>query len=702
MANQFTLYSPVKRLKGVGPQLEKRLAQLNLLTVQDCLYHLPFRYEDRTCVTPIKDLEAGQIYQIQGKITKTQHQSIGKKVLTVELTDDSGSLTLKFFNIHTQQLNQFRHGDYLLCYGLVQIWDNALQMSHPDTTRQTNNQFTLDNTLTPVYPLTKGLHQSAFRKLIKQILTYAHNNSHSIELLPTECQTQFSLNSTLSNLEALHFPSPTENIGKLRQQIAIEELIANYLYLIDLKTKHIQCNAPRIAVRSEIIQQFINSFPFELTNAQTSAINDIVNDLSKIPDAHRENDNASSTTPMLRLIQGDVGSGKTVTAAIASLCVALDDMQTAIMAPTEILANQHYATFKQWFSSFDIEITLLTSQTITSNKQAIYEGIRTGTAKIIIGTQALYQEQVEFKALALTIIDEQHRFGVEQRRALQTKRIENHHSAAHQLILSATPIPRSLAMTLFSCLDISVIDEKPKQRQPVKTAAIASQQQSEIIKKIEGICSLGQQAYWVCPAISSNEDSDLASAQHTYQQLQTELPNRAIGLIHGKLSSEDKTETMLKFNRNDIDILVATTVIEVGLDNPNATVIVIENADHFGLAQLHQLRGRVGRGSLPSYCILLYNAPLSHEAHARLDTLRKHNDGFKIAEEDLNLRGPGEIGGTAQTGAIKFKTVDLQLDHHLLPTASQIAKWLHSSTPNAQYRLFQRWIQTDNNLSCLI
>jgi len=666
---------PIRHLKNIGVLTEQRLTRLGILTVQDLLFHLPMRYQDRTRLFPIGHLKIGQEVLIEGTVNSCEIKNGKRRILTVILQDFSGMIALKWFHFNPSQ--HYQIGEKLRCFGEIKNGLNCLEVFHPETRRVELNT-PLENTLTPVYPTTEGLFQPQLRKLIHQALQF-----EIPDLLPKELTN--GLPSLLESLQIVHSPNPEEKVEELlngqhpaQQRLALEELLAHHLSLRLSRQNSQHYQAPILIKNSRNIQQFIKTLPFQLTNAQQKVYQEILNDVTK-------------PSPMQRLIQGDVGSGKTIVAALAAFHAIESGLQVAIMSPLELLAEQHFKNFNNWFEKLGVQTTKLIGSLTKKNKEQTLLKIANGEAQIIIGTHALFQESVVFKKLGLIIIDEQHRFGVQQRLALKEKgTFGNNHP--HQLIMTATPIPRTLALTLYADLDVSIIDELPPGRTPIKTVAIPISKRSEIIERVAQICSTGRQAYWVCPLIEESEQFDIQAAQVTFEQLHHDLPNLKIGLAHGKLKSKDKDQVMKLFQKGEINVLVATTVIEVGVDVPNASLMIIDNAERLGLSQLHQLRGRVGRGTIESFCVLLYQPPLSNLAKSRLTILRESQDGFLIAQRDLELRGPGEVLGTRQTGIVKLKVADWQQHHDLIGNIPPIAEKLLQTQPDLVPQLIRRWV----------
>lgn len=684
----------ITTLKGVGPKLAERLAQLHILTVHDLLFHLPFRYEDRTKIYSIASVSADDHVLIEGKILSTQ--IIGaKQVLRCVIADESGAtIDLVFFYFTKMHENRLKNSrERLRCFGEVRRgFSGQLEMVHPEYAFAKfvtdNSALQLSPCLSPVYSTTKGVAQITWRKLMRQALALLQKNTFLPELLPDAIRQQFQLMSLNDALSAVHFPTVDMNQDELlqgrhpvQQRLIFEELLAHQTSLQELR----QCAKNKISIalpRSQQMEKFfLAQLPFQLTNAQVRVANEICEDLL-------------CATPMLRLVQGDVGSGKTVVACVAALQAIEVGYQVALMAPTEILSEQHFRNFLKWLSPFNISVELLTGQLSASQQQGIKSRLESGDIQLIIGTHALFQNTVQFKNLALFIVDEQHRFGVHQRLAL----IEKGSKAGyfpHQLIMTATPIPRTLAMTAYADLDLSLIDELPPGRKPIATALICSSRRDEIIARVRVNCASKKQAYWICTLIDESDALQCQAAETTAQYLQQSLHQLRVGLVHGRLKSEEKNAVMTAFSQGEIDLLVATTVVEVGVDVPNASLMIIENPERLGLAQLHQLRGRIGRGSDASFCVLLYQNPLSSLAKKRLSVMRETQDGFVIAEQDLQMRGPGDVLGARQSGLMQLRVADLMRDQHLLPAVQIVSQELAQHYPDIISLLAQRWIGSE-------
>jgi ATP-dependent DNA helicase RecG len=684
----------IKELRGIGPQLSQKLSKLGLNNLQDLLFHLPLRYIDRTKITPIGSLQPLTDVVLEGKIRACDVVFGRRRSLVCKLQDDTGTTVLRFFHFSRAQQNRLKPGAKLRCFGEVRQGKFGLELYHPEYQYlDSNNPPQLEATLTPVYPLTEGITQIRIRDLCRQALERLEKYGIE-ELLPDTLKQQLDGLLSFSLVDALkliHSPPPGIEMHRLasgehpaQQRLAAEELIAHNLSLLKMRQKVQQQNAPPLSENKAVLTNFLEQLPFALTGAQKRVISEITVDIS-------------NSFPMLRLVQGDVGSGKTVVAAIAALQAIANGKQAALMAPTEILAEQHRINFEQWFKNMKISVAWLTGKVKGKAREVQLKRIADGSAQMVIGTHALFQESVEFNDLGITIIDEQHRFGVHQRLALRNKGFgdnqPNEHSLApHQLIMTATPIPRTLAMSAYADLDCSVIDELPPGRTPVETAVLSNLRRNDIIERVRASCLEGRQAYWVCTLIEESDVLEAQAAEVTAGELQLLLPELSIGLVHGRLKPREKLEVMNAFKAGEIHLLVATTVIEVGVDVPNASLMIIENAERLGLSQLHQLRGRVGRGSAKSHCVLLYSSPISANGSSRLKTMRETSDGFVIAEKDLELRGPGELLGTRQTGDMQLQIADLQRDAHLLPQIKQASESLIKQHPKAVDPLIDRWL----------
>jgi ATP-dependent DNA helicase RecG len=683
------LSESVGKLTGIGLQTLNRLEKLGIRTIQDLIFHLPLRYEDRTKVYPIGTLLVGMTVLICGRVEYIDILPRGRKSLVCRISDDTGYITLKFFHFSANQHNRLKPGTLISCFAEVRHGFRGLEMVHPDYQVILNPDVDITQTrLTPVYPLTEGLSQTILRKAVKQALSVWNSEPSSlIDWIPSLILKRFGYPTLAEAIQTLHAPDDSVSLAALQngsipalKRLAFEELLAHHLSLRISRNKTKAWQAPvfRLCTDNAISEQFLSALPFKLTGAQQRVIAEIEADCLE-------------QHPMMRLVQGDVGSGKTIVSAYAALLALVAGYQVAVMAPTELLAEQHKRNFSVWFEGFQTKVVFLTGQIKGNARKDILQSLADGSAGIIIGTHALFQESVTFHRLGLVIIDEQHRFGVHQRMALREKG-QKGNTRPHQLVMTATPIPRTLAMLQYSDLDISIIDELPPGRKPIVTSVIPAERRTDVIERINSWISKKRQVYWVCTLIEESEVLECEAAEKTAEQLTIALPDVRVALIHGRMKSKDKDVVMQAFKNHQIDLLVATTVIEVGVDVPNAGLMIIENPERLGLSQLHQLRGRVGRGEDDSYCLLMYQSPLSDTARQRLGILRDSNDGFVIAEKDLELRGPGEVMGTRQTGSINFKIADLARDAGLLDAIQEVVEQIVIQSPEAIQPLCNRWL----------
>lgn len=674
---------PVTTLHGVGEKLAEKLLKLGIRTVQDVLFHLPLRYQDRTRVHPIGSLSAGIECLLVGSVDHCEVVYRRRRMMLVRISDGTGSLLLRFFHFSAAQQKQFRVGSKVRCFGEVRDGASMLEIAHPEYRLIKEDEVVeLVDALTAVYPATEGVQQPTLRKLSDAALGYLPQVK---EWLPDVFRDHYQLPTLQQALMALHRPdreqskhSPLNDDSLERRRLVLEELLAHQLAMLNLRNTVRETRAVPVASPGLLEKAFLQSLPFTLTAAQLRTSKEIADDLS-LP------------LPMLRLVQGDVGSGKTVVAALACLAAVEAGYQAAVMAPTEILAEQHFNTFENWLKPLGINVAWFSGKQGVKQRREMREALLSGEAHIAVGTHALFQKDVEFKDLALAVVDEQHRFGVHQRMALRDKGRGGEYQP-HQLIMTATPIPRTLAMTAYADLDVSVIDELPPGRKPIKTVVMAHSKRPELVSHVAAACREGRQCYWVCTLVEESDVLQAQAAEATATQLAETLPDLGIGLVHGRMKPAEKEDVMQQFKSAQLDLLVATTVIEVGVDVPNASLMIIENAERLGLSQLHQLRGRVGRGSVESSCVLLYQPPLSETGKKRLSAMRETTDGFRIAEIDLELRGPGELLGTRQTGELNFRIADFERDADLIPQLSDQVGDLAATHPDIVEPLIDRWI----------
>ncbi|GGA09418.1 ATP-dependent DNA helicase RecG [Dyella caseinilytica] len=676
---------PVSRLSGVGPALVETLARLGLHTVQDLWFHLPLRYEDRTHLLSLSDLRPGMRVQVIGTVEAVEKTQRYRPQLKVAIGDGvMQTLLLRFFHFNRAQAEQFRVGIRLLCFGEVRQGSSGLEMVHPQYRRLDETaEVVLDECLTPVYPTTEGLGQKRLAGVIAKALLLLPAEAE-LELIPPSLCAEHGLTSLHEALLYVHRPPADARVDQLmqgrhpaQQRLAFEELLTQHMSLKRLRAAVRERRAPVLGKQGKLQKRWLTSLPFKLTAAQQRVIKEVAADTSQ-------------PCPMLRLVQGDVGSGKTAVACAAAMSAVEAGYQVALMAPTELLAEQHLRNFRHWLEPLGIAVEWLAGKQQGKARQKAMERVAEG-APIVIGTHALMQEGVAFSRLGLVIVDEQHRFGVQQRLALRDKGLEGE-LVPHQLVLTATPIPRTLAMSAYADLDVSAIDELPPGRTPVQTIAISNARRAEVVERIHAACMEGRQVYWVCTLIEESEQLRAQAAEAAHTELTHALTDCKVGLIHGRMKPKEKQVVMDAFKAGELAVLVATTVIEVGVDVPNASLMVIENSERLGLAQLHQLRGRVGRGAVASNCVLLYQPPLGQLARERLQVMRETNDGFRIAEKDLELRGPGEVLGTRQTGQLSFRMADLSRDAHLLPAVQHVGEQMLAQHAERAGRLIERWI----------
>ncbi len=669
----------VHHLQGVGAAAASLLEKLHLFNTDDLLFHLPRDYEDRSTVIAMNQLVVGRTYLLEGWVKSVDFPPGKRKSVAALVQDDFGKVTLRFYYLYKGLTDKLTSGNRLRIFGEVRVGARGLELYHPEIQVIREHTPLPKTQLTAIYPSTEGLTQTKLRDYIKQAL--AQFSDQLPELLPEKFTNGYALKEAL---HYIHEPPLNANMQQLaqgshpaQQRLIFEELVAHQISLLTRRAYIRQIAAPPFAYSQVLAKALLAQLPFHMTQAQKRVSHEIAKDLQR-------------PEPMLRLVQGDVGAGKTLVAAVAA-CHALEaEWQVALMAPTEILAEQHYLNFKRWFEPLNIQVAWLSGKQKGKARAHAEQLIQTGQAQLVVGTHALFQDNVEFAKLGLVIIDEQHRFGVDQRLALRNKGVD--HLTPHQLVMTATPIPRTLAMSAYGDLDTSVIDELPPGRTPIQTVTIPLDRREEVLNRIANNCKDGKQAYWVCTLVEQSETLDAQAAQATYEEILSRFPELKVGLVHGKMKADEKQAVMAAFKANELQLLIATTVIEVGVDVPNASIMVIENAERLGLSQLHQLRGRVGRGAQASFCVLLYKHPLSQNGQERLSILRESNDGFVIAEKDLELRGPGELLGTKQTGDMNFRVAKLERDDHLLTQAHYVAGQMLSDYPEQADALLRRWL----------
>ncbi|RDV25487.1 ATP-dependent DNA helicase RecG [Alteromonas aestuariivivens] len=683
LGSQTLATTPITALKGVGAKVAEKLAKIGLFTVQDVLFHLPLRYEDRTRIYAVADCRPFSHVSVQGEVKSADIQYGRKRMLVVKLSDGSGTITLRFFHFGALQRTLLSPGNQVRCFGEVRTGKWGLEMMHPEFSLVDDESAMVEESLTPVYPTTEGVKQLTLRKLTDEALACLDKGALN-DLLPAGLyQQQIPLQQAL---HLVHRPPPDVSVSQLEEghhpaqkRLILEELLAHHLSV--LKVRQQSDAQPGIGLRPDnrLIDGLLSSLPFSPTAAQQRVVAEIQADMAQ-------------PKPMMRLVQGDVGSGKTLVAALAALSAIGAGYQVALMAPTELLAEQHANNFRGWLEPLGIEVGWLAGKLKGKAREAVLERLENGDIQMLVGTHAIFQQQVNYHQLALVIVDEQHRFGVHQRLALREKG-QQQGRFPHQLIMTATPIPRTLAMTAYADLDTSVIDELPPGRTPVTTVVLPDTRRADVIQRVHDACrQRGRQAYWVCTLIDESEVLQCQAAEDAAITLRTALPDLKVGLVHGRLKPAEKQEVMEQFKQGELDLLVATTVIEVGVDVPNASIMIIENPERLGLAQLHQLRGRVGRGAVESQCVLMYQSPLSKTATQRLSVLRESSDGFYIAQRDLEIRGPGELMGTRQTGMAELKIADLVRDAQLIPQVQNIAARLWQEYPSHAQAIINRWI----------
>ncbi|HAU1604068.1 TPA: ATP-dependent DNA helicase RecG [Legionella pneumophila] len=672
-------------LTGVGPTIAAKLAKCGIFTIQDLLFHLPYKYQDRTRITPIQDLRSNEWCVIAGHVCKTEIKYGKRMMLNCYVEDKTGLVKLRFFHFNKQQVQSLNNSTMIRAFGEVRDFNNHLEMIHPEyQLLDQESDFHVEETLTPIYPTTQGLTQTRLRQLVKIALEQCEHELHQLEWMSEKQLQENNFYNLGEAIKLLHNPPPDISLSTLEtgehpalKRLIFDELLAQQLSMQFARQSRSKLQAPSIPLDKAIHTRFIESLPFTLTKAQQRVFKEISHDLAQ-------------SKPMLRLLQGDVGAGKTIIAALAALQAISQGFQVAFMAPTDLLSEQHTNNLHKWLEPIGVNVLRLSGKMKTTERKNALAALQDNSCQLIVGTHALFQDKVEFARLGLVIIDEQHRFGVEQRLLLQQKGQLNQ-LIPHQLLMTATPIPRTLSMSHFAHLDISVIDEQPPGRMPITTAVLNQGKRELIIERLQAAIANGKQAYWVCTLIEESEKLQCIAATDTSKKLQEQLPFARVGLVHGRMKTLEKEATMAAFKQGELDLLVATTVIEVGVDVPNASLMIVENAERLGLSQLHQLRGRVGRGNNQSHCLLLYQSPLSQQGAERLKIMRSTTDGFLISEKDLELRGSGEILGTRQTGFRQFKIANLQRDKILFTILCPIAKQLTLEKPTIARQITQRW-----------
>jgi ATP-dependent DNA helicase RecG len=671
------------QLKGIGPSIVEKLNLIGIFNLRDLCFHLPFGYQDRTKITQIIDLQPGDEKLIKVKILSAQSLYRPRKMMVLKSTDESSNINVRFFYFHPAQTRQLKAGTELLCYGKVSLSRYGLEMIHPEYEVISSDHELKDKKLTPVYRVPKGIGQKKIRSFIHAAISKL---DFAEDFLDVE-KYDSSLNMKIIDaLAIIHNPDAGINIEEMlpggshpaRVRLLKEEMIAFQAGMAFLKRKQKRHQAFPLSRENEWTAEVQSNFPFELTDAQARVVSEIKEDLSQ-------------AVPMMRLVQGDVGSGKTVVGALAAALALDSSFQVAFMAPTTLLAEQHFLSLKSFFNKHAEKVALLTGSTSSSQRKKILQNLKDSKIKLMVGTHALFQKSVEFSNLALIIIDEEHRFGVNQRLALRKKN-DSETSAPHQLTLTATPIPRTLSMSVYANMDVSIIDELPPGRKPIQTSCLPLSGKDKLIERISAAIKKGSKVYWICPLIEESENLDLNAVMETYEDLSEHFSKEKVGCLHGKLSANKKQEQIQAFKDSQTSILVSTTVVEVGVDIPDADIMVIENAERFGLAQLHQLRGRIGRGTKESFCILLHKDKIQDISSQRLQVLVDSQDGFKIAEEDLVIRGPGEIMGAQQTGIVPMKYTNLVRDSQYLMETKKVAELICNEEPELANQLIERWI----------
>lgn len=688
--------TPLTDLKGIGAKVAEKFQKLYITNCLDLLFHLPSNYEDRTKLTSIIQAQSGQKLLIEATVNKNhiafRRSGRNRRMLVVNVHDDGGQMNVRFFHFSASQQAQFTEGAIVRFFGEVSFLNGIPEMAHPEyQIINPNNPAPLDNTLTPVYPTTEGVHQKSIRNALLQVLDRVKQQPLT-ETLPHAWLCQQQLPDLSQALIDLHLPQDKQQCAQIQSyqhpaqtRLIIEEMAIHHVLLLQKKQQQTAQPSAQLKVDDSTTKSFEQYLPFKLTNAQNRVCQEVLSDLN-------------SHNNMMRLLQGDVGSGKTVVAAYACLMMIQSGYQAILMAPTEILAEQHLQNFSAWFKDLDFNIVFLSGADKGKARQQKEMYIESGEAHMIIGTHALFHTKASFKNPGIVVIDEQHRFGVEQRKTLMEKGLND--IVPHTLIMTATPIPRTLAMSVYADLDYSQIDELPPGRTPVKTSVVSEQQRQQLIDSVKKACSEQKQIYWVCTLIEESEALQCKTAEDTFELLSQALAPFKVDLVHGRMKSDQKEHIIQNFKNKKTQVLVATTVIEVGVDVPNASIMIIENAERLGLAQIHQLRGRVGRGSVESFCIMLVSDQLSQTARKRLNILRNSNDGFEIAEKDLELRGAGELLGTKQSGGIQLKIADLSRDAHLMSAAFNLADLLQQKEhQHLQQALVKHWVGQKQNFA---
>ena len=671
------------QLKGIGPSIFEKLNLIGIFNLRDLCFHLPFGYQDRTKISNISDLQPGDEKLIKVKILSVQAVYVPRKMLVLKSADLHSNINIRFFYFHPSQTKQLKAGSELLCYGKVSLSRYGLEMIHPEYEVISNDHVLKDTKLTPVYRVPKGIGQKKIRGFIQSAISKLNFEEDFLDVEKYDASLNMKI---IDALVIIHHPEAGIDIDEIlpggshpaRVRLLKEEMIAFQAGMAFLKSKQKRHHAFSLSKENAWTAEVKSNFPFELTNAQAKVVSEIKEDLAQ-------------EVPMMRLVQGDVGSGKTVVGALAAALALDSSFQVAFMAPTTLLAEQHFLSLKSFFNKQTAKVALLTGSTSASQRKKILQNLKDSKIKLLVGTHALFQKSVEFSNLALIIIDEQHRFGVNQRLALRKKN-DSEKSAPHQLTLTATPIPRTLSMSVYANMDVSVIDELPPGRKPIQTSCLSLSGKEKLIERISAAIKNGSKVYWICPLIEESEKIDLNAVMETYEDLSEHFGQDKVGCLHGKLSAAKKQEQVQAFKDSKTSILVSTTVVEVGVDIPDADIMVIENAERFGLAQLHQLRGRIGRGTKESFCVLLHKDKIQDISSQRLQVLVDSQDGFKIAEEDLVIRGPGEIMGAQQTGIVPMKYTNLVRDSQYLMETKKVAELMCNEDPDLANQLIERWI----------